>query len=156
MTIEMVRDDLNDVRTLGTMTFPAIGKYPTFVCHTLEDVARETKIAGTTCIPTGVYRVTITHSKRFNKMLPLLHGVKGFGGVRIHSGNTIADTAGCPLVGMTRNQSQESDLLILRSREAMREVQPRISAAIDAGEEVWLDIIAPRVTTEERFEIQVL
>lgn len=80
-----------------------------FFCRSLEDVGRPNgvKIPGETCIPEGVYRVIVTHSNRFNKrMLQIFNrdddksvellGVK-FTGVRIHGGNTISDTLGCPL-----------------------------------------------------------
>jgi hypothetical protein len=124
-----------------------------FVCQTLEDPVREgDKIYGDTAIPNGTYRVTITRSKRFSKMLPLLHRVPGFGGIRIHCGNNTDDTSGCILVGMSRDAKADSDGLQIRdSRDAMDEVQPRISVALTAGDEVWLDIVRPRVTTSETF-----
>jgi hypothetical protein len=148
MTIYMSRDDCTDQRTLGTMTFD-----DGFVCQTLEDPVREgPKVYGDTAIPGGTYRVTITRSKRFSKMLPLLHRVPGFGGVRLHSGNNTDDTSGCILVGMSRDAEADSDGLQIRdSRNAMNEVQPRISVALTASDEVWLDIVTPRVTTSETF-----
>jgi hypothetical protein len=150
MTIYMSRDDCTDRRTLGTMTFD-----DGFVCQTLEDPVRDgPKVYGDTAIPSGTFKITISRSKKFNKMLPLINDVPGFGGVRIHAGNSVEDTSGCPLVGMERNQDPESDLCILRSREAMDEVQPRISAALAQGDPVWLDIVTPRVTTSETFLIQ--
>lgn len=87
-----------------------------FFCNTLEDPVRklpkecpytskgeicqcEEKINGQTAIPTGKYKVVLSYSNRFNKVLPELLNVPHFKGIRIHSGNTEEDTEGCILVG---------------------------------------------------------
>ena len=74
------------------------------ICDTLEPTWRdykggELKIPKKSAIPECTYRVVVTKSQRFQKYLPLLIGVPGFEGVRIHAGNTSRDTEGCILVG---------------------------------------------------------
>ena len=85
-----------------------------YFCDTLEDKDRgltdsmfvseisKIKIKKETAIPTGTYKVTITYSNRFKKNMPLINNVKGFEGIRIHSGNTNQDTEGCILVGFNK------------------------------------------------------
>lgn len=83
-----------------------------FFCATLEDVCRdlnrdgdlddpgERKIHGQTAIPAGNYQLAITFSNRFQRLLPEVIRVKGFQGIRIHTGNTPEHTEGCLLVGI--------------------------------------------------------
>lgn len=73
-----------------------------FRCFALEDPVRKEKIYGQTAIPAGTYSVIVTFSPTFKRDLPLLLNVPGYEGVRIHPGNTAADTLGCILVGMTK------------------------------------------------------
>ena len=84
------------------------GKY---FCDTLEDRDRglddsmseeeikQIKIKEQTAIPTGIYTVLLTYSPKYKKVMPLINNVKGYSGIRIHSGNSSKDTEGCLLVG---------------------------------------------------------
>lgn len=87
------------------------GKY---FCDTLEDVDRglddamdeqtikKLKVKGETAIPTGIYQVLLTYSPKYKRIMPLINNVKGYSGIRIHSGNTNKDTEGCLLVGKNK------------------------------------------------------
>ena len=83
-------------------------------CDTIEDTDRglcdemsekeilERKVKGETAIPTGIYQVLITYSPKYKKQMPLINNVKGYSGIRIHSGNTSKDTEGCLIVGKNK------------------------------------------------------
>jgi len=71
-----------------------------YFCDTLEDCVRSgAKIFGKTAINEGSYIIKLTYSNHFGKIMPELLNVKGFSGIRIHSGNDENDTQGCILVG---------------------------------------------------------
>ena len=132
MKIEVIRATCGATCTIGKMYIDGVD-----TCYTLEDVVRPDgeKIYGETAIPYGRYRVVVTPSARFGRDLPLLLDVPNFTGVRIHPGNTAADTHGCILVGM-----ESSGTSILNSRVAFHTVFSQIQEGIARGEEVWLDI----------------
>lgn len=131
MEIRLVRDVLTPAFTLGRLSIDG-----TEECYTVEDCVREgPKVPGETAIPAGRYKVIITHSPRFRRPLPLLLDVPGFTGVRIHPGNTVADTEGCILPGRIRTTDGVSE-----SRLAFDALYRQIVEALDAGEEVWITI----------------
>ena len=65
---------------------------------TEEDI-KKIKVKGETAIPTGIYKIILNYSPKFKKVMPLITNVKGYSGVRIHTGNSAKDTEGCLLVG---------------------------------------------------------
>lgn len=113
-------------------------------CFTLEDVVRrdpdpttpanEAKVPGRTAIPAGRYRVVLSPSRRFREVLPELLDVPGFTAVRIHAGNTDADTEGCLLVGRERLPDH-----IGMSRAALTALLSKLHEGVAQGE-VWLVI----------------
>lgn len=60
------------------------------------------KIYGKTSIPEGTYKVALTMSPKFKKILPRILNVPHFDGVLMHSGNTEEDTLGCIIVGQNK------------------------------------------------------
>ena len=132
MKISLVREPSSNVATIGRLSID--GRHE---CYTCEDVVRpgQEKVPGATAIPEGPYRVVITQSRRFGVPMPLLLDVPGFEGIRIHWGNTAEDTEGCILVGVGFAGDRVTD-----SQVAYRRLFAQIQTALDAGEEVWIDI----------------
>lgn len=114
-----------------------------YFCDTVEDVDRglndsmteeeikKKKVYGETAIPYGTYKVSITYSPKFKKNLPLVEGVKGFSGIRIHSGNTAKDSLGCIIVGKNKKVG-----MVLDSRATME----KLMNVFDTKENIWLTI----------------
>ena len=111
-----------------------------FQCYTLEDVARPIgiKIPHETCIPEGEYEISITMSERFKRLLPLIFnqsdlsvsdGKVKWTGIRMHPGNSNADTDGCILLG-----SAQSTDWVSGSQDAFDKVFPLIEAMIKSGD----------------------
>lgn len=109
-----------------------------FECYTIEDIVRPegVKVPGQTAIPAGKYRIDVTYSQRFQKLMPILINVPNFTGVRIHAGNTARDTEGCIIVGKTSHIDY-----ISQSRDAYDALFRKINQAMGRDEEVWLEII---------------
>ena len=132
-----------DKYTIGTVSINS--KY---FCESLEDKDRgltqdmslseilKIKVKGKTAIPAGRYRIILSYSTKFKKILPEILSVKGFGGVRIHSGNDENDTDGCQLYGQNKIKGK-----LVNSRVTMKDFIQRLSEAESKGEESFLTII---------------
>lgn len=119
-----------------------------YFCDTLEDIDRgltdnmtdsyisTVKVVDQTAIPTGSYKVTITYSNRFQKLLPLINNVKGFSGIRIHSGNTKEDTSGCILVGFNTEKGK-----VVNSKVTFNKLFNILQDTLNNGEQVEIKII---------------
>lgn len=131
MELLLTRDTFTPNTTIGKLAIN--GK---FQCFVLEDVCRdinkdgdlndlgEAKVFSKTAIPAGRYPVLLTYSNRFKKVMPLVANVPGFAGIRIHPGNTAADTEGCLLVGYTKAKD-----FVGESKAAYSVLFPLLSAA---------------------------
>ena len=131
MNMLLQRERSSAKATIGKLYVDGIAQ-----CVTLEDVVRPVKIPGETAIPAGKYRVIINRSTRFKRDMPLLLNVQGFSGIRIHPGNTAANTEGCILVGMERVGKD----FIGQSRVAYDQLFAEMKEALANGEEIWLEI----------------
>jgi hypothetical protein len=139
MLIRLNRNWTSDDCTIGEMLVD--DKHE---CYILEDTVREVegqpveswKVPGKTAIPRGEYIIKRTMSARFGRVLPLLLEVPGYAGVRIHPGNTAADTEGCLLPGIVKDGKA-----VLNSRAAFAALDAKIMEAEKKGEEVKITIV---------------
>lgn len=110
-----------------------------YFCDTLEDTVRdinksgkfdngEQKIKGKTAIPYGIYEIKWTYSPRFKKYTPQLMNVPSFEGIRVHAGNTSADTEGCLILGENKQVGK-----VLNSRATINKFYPIIKKACSNG-----------------------
>ena len=141
MQIRVMREPSINDTTLGSLFID-----DHWQCHTLEDVIRPTgeKVHSKTAIPPGCYKLILSMSNRFKKIMPEVLNVPMFTGIRIHSGNTAKDTAGCLLVGQTRSVETRS---IGRSRAAYKALMTKLGAALDAGETIDITYVNPLTAT---------
>ena len=132
MELELTRSVKTNKSTIGELTVNGV-----FECFILEDKDRGLrkdmpiselivrKIKTRTAIPTGRYEIVVSFSDKFQKMLPLLLDVPAFAGIRIHPGNTDANTEGCLLPGKTKSPD-----MIGSSRVAFTALFDKIQAAL--------------------------
>ena len=94
MLLTLIRDTFTPAETLGKLLID--GKP---FCDTLEPPIVPNAQHPKGAIPEGWYKIQVTRSPKFGRLLPLLYYVPGFEGIRIHAGNNRNHTSGCILVG---------------------------------------------------------
>lgn len=137
MELKLTRKWLTANSTIGELTVD--GKYECFI---IEDnyPTPWVKTPGKTAIPAGKYEVIVNLSNRFKVDMPLLLNVPQYAGVRIHPGNTSADTEGCLLPGRIRQTDK-----VLESKLAYEALFTKIKAALAKGEKVHITIVVEPV-----------
>lgn len=134
MKLTLKRIALRPTYTIGKLYIDDV-----YFCDTIEDTVRDTnksgkfdngeqKIKGKTAIPYGTYEIKWTYSPRFKKYTPQLMNVPSFEGIRIHSGNTSADTEGCLILGKNKQVGK-----VLNSRATINKFYPIIKEACSNG-----------------------
>lgn len=134
MKLTLKRIALRSTYTIGKLYID-----DAYFCDTLEDTVRDTnksgkfddgeqKVKGKTAIPYGTYEIKWTYSPRFKKYTPQLMNVPSFEGIRVHAGNTSADTEGCLILGENKQVGK-----VLNSRATINKFYPIIKEACSNG-----------------------
>ena len=134
MKLTLKRIALRPTYTIGRLYIDDV-----YFCDTIEDTVRdlnkndkfdngEKKVHSKTAIPYGIYEIKWTYSPRFKKYTPQLMNVPSFEGIRIHAGNTSADTEGCLILGKNKQVGK-----VLNSRATINKFYPIIKEACSNG-----------------------
>lgn len=109
------------------------------IADTLEDRVRPEgeKVYGKTAIPEGTYEMVLSYSPRFKKILPEILNVPNFTGIRIHCGNSSADSSGCILVGTWDGEKED---WVSDSKIAFNKLMSLLQEAVDNKEEITITI----------------
>lgn len=134
MKLTLKRIALRPTYTIGKLYIDDV-----YFCDTIEDTVRdlnkngkfdngEKKVHSKTAIPYGIYEIKWTYSPRFKKYTPQLMNIPSFEGIRIHAGNTSADTEGCLILGKNKQVGK-----VLNSRATINKFYPIIKNACSNG-----------------------
>lgn len=151
MNLSLERRWRSDKCTIGDLFIDGLRE-----CYILEDKVRQIdlvdvddwKVQNETAIPAGRYRVVKDFSNRFQRITLHLINVPGFSGIRIHPGNTSVDTDGCLLPGTARVDSTS----VTGSKDACSNLEAKVFAALDKGEEVWISVQNPYGASPDQME----
>ena len=133
MVLSLIRINESPNETTGILL---IGGKP--FCGTLEPPVVPNATHPKGAIPLGWYKLTLTKSPKFGRVLPLVNNVPGFEGIRIHAGNNVEHTSGCILVG------QLSGSTLLHSKQTEQDLIAKLQKHPDHEDYI-------EITTPERF-----
>ena len=147
MKLTVMRCSSQGGATIGKLFIDSV-----FACYTLEDEIREVlgqpvaqwKVKGATAIPAGAYRVSLENSPRFGPDTLTINDVPGFDYIRMHAGNSPADTEGCLVLGM---RATAVSIVGGTSRPAVAMVTRVVRQALARGETVQIHIDNPSTET---------
>jgi hypothetical protein len=134
MKLTLVRRWFGPHKTISKLYVNGLFRY-----YVLEDLVRDTgeaKVYGQTAIPYGKYPVSVSHSPKLGRELPMVENVPGFTGIRIHAGVDEKWTAGCLLI----SRKIEGGKLVL-DRQAEAEITDIIKNALHYRQPVTLTVI---------------
>ena len=120
--------------------------------YTCEDQRQPTgiKVQDETCIPSGRYQLKLRDAggmnEKYKAKYPFHRGmlhlqdVPNFTWIYFHIGNTDDHTSGCILVGRSSYRGKNGEYTVGSSVGMYEELYKLIFAAINSGEEVWVEV----------------
>ena len=147
MLLTLIRDTFTPAETLGQLLIDGIP-----FCATLEPSVVPNAQHPKGAIPLGWYRLSVTRSPKFGRLLPILHLVPGFDGIRIHAGNNRDHTAGCILVG----ECCATAPVLSRSKQTEQSLVNQLIQAQTANEPLFINITDVERYPSERDALSVL
>lgn len=115
MELRLKRTNFNKHFTEGILYLPDGRTYAT-----LEPPLCPSQQHPKGCIPGGEYGISLSRSKKFDKVLPILKDVPFFSGIRIHRGSKVQHTRGCILLKFKYQVDKLIDLLMIHKNEKNR------------------------------------
>lgn len=130
--VELIRVEQSAECTIGVLQVNGQS-----VCWTLEEPWRYNQ-QDVSCIPEGRYPLRLEFSPSKGSKLWTIKDVPGRSYVRIHIGNTVDDTEGCPLTG-TKPGHLYGKRAVLGSRNAFKEFMAAMGS--DEESEIMVKVV---------------
>ena len=153
MILEVLRISSQKDSTSGIL-FDITDNKRKFLCYTVEDEYRATKVMHETRIPAGVYELTLRseggfHSRYISKYgadwhrgMIYVNNVPGFEYILWHTGNTDESTSGCLILGDSQTSNLvQADGFVGSSVNSYKKVYPIVRDAILSGEKVLVKYV---------------
>ena len=149
MILEVLRISSQKDSTSGIL-FDITDNKRKFLCYTVEDEYRATKVMHETRIPAGVYQLTLRseggfHSKYgtdWHRGMIYVNNVPGFEYILWHTGNTDESTSGCLILGDSQTSNLvQADGFVGSSVNSYKKVYPIVRDAILSGEKVLVKYV---------------
>jgi len=113
--LELLRIERTDESTIGVFCLAGL-----IICSALEEPWRDNE-PNVSCFPEGEYELAFEYSPSFGQKLWTIKDVPGRSYIRIHIGNSVKDTEGCPLTITYPDRRESGERFGKMSRKAFDE-----------------------------------
>ena len=153
MRLELYRYSSQKDSTLGVLFLVNDEtNHKDFLCFSLEDEKRETKVYGETRIPEGTYQIEYRkeggYHNKYTKRFPNIHrgmlhitNVPNFEYILIHCGNDTSHTHGCLLVGDVISQNVSKEPFLGQSSNCYKRIYPILADILESQKQLSIKII---------------